>query len=80
VTKIISISVPTEDEYLIAELDHLAGSRSKLVVEAIRQFVKTHKLDLKRPDWYIEGKDYGYLPLEKRKELVQFGYKDADVG
>jgi hypothetical protein len=32
------------------------------------------------PFWYVKGRDYSHLPLETRQELVQFGYKDQEVG
>jgi hypothetical protein len=78
-TKIISISVSDADESLLAALDALGGSRSKHVVEAIREYVGSHGSDHERPFWYVEGKDYSHLPLETRQQLMKFGYTDSEL-
>jgi hypothetical protein len=78
-TKIISISVPKDAEHLIDELQARGGSVSSHVVEAIRKYLDATGDDVP-PIWFIKNKDYSHLPLDLRKTLVKFGYKDKDVG
>ena len=77
--RIFSISVPKDDEHLLDALNDLPGPMSRHVVEAIRLYLKEQAGDVP-PFWYVAGKDYSHLPLETRQGLVQFGYKDAEVG
>lgn len=78
--RIISISLRHEDEWLIASLRELPGSVSSHVCEAIKAYVGSRTGAAERPFWYVDGKDYSHLPLADRQQLVQFGYKDSDVG
>jgi hypothetical protein len=64
--RIISFSIP--------------GSRSAHICAALVAYLK-HKVNTaKAPEWYVEGKDYSYLPVEVRKQLEPIGYVERCIG
>lgn len=74
-SRIISISVPTDAEFLIDDLKSLGGSVSGHVIEAIRLYLKDKGTgEDTAPFWYVQGKDYSHLPQEVRDGLRKWGY------
>lgn len=82
-TKVISISVRPEDEWIIDEMRQLGSNFSANAVAAMRDYLETQGgtvKGLKPPYWYVPGKDYSKtLSKAERLELVQFGYSDDEV-
>lgn len=82
-TKIVNISVRSEDEYIIDEIKALDGTFSGHMIAAAKEYLKTTGKALigeKKYFWYVEGKDYSHMSIEIRRELNQlFGYTDKEI-
>ncbi len=77
--KVLTISIPKDKEYLVSQVEALPGSVSSHWVLAIEEYLEK-KAGPQAPFWFVPGRDYSHLPIEVRKELVKFGYKDSEVG
>lgn len=77
--RIVTFSIRSEDEWVFSAIKAKGGSTSAHIVAACKAYVEGEG-SMARPEWYIDGADYSHLPIEERQKLVQFGYKDDEVG
>jgi hypothetical protein len=77
VARIITISIPEEDDWVYTKLK-AKPSISNYVVKALKEkFLSegdAEAITNAAPDWYIPGFDYSHLSVEEREELRKYGY------